>query len=149
MAVEGISSTSGGVVVLSKARDLGSLEDQFMKILLAEMRHQDPMDPMNEKDFFAQMAQFATASGMESLNNNLSMAIEMLVQGRLDQQFLNASALIGKEFRAKVHGVEHTGVIEAVCLQDRQVAIRSGSQIIPVTALIFVGGVSHACTDSD
>ena len=49
-------------------------KDDFLKLLITQLTHQDPFDPINDTEFIAQMAQFSAleqmtnvASGMENL----------------------------------------------------------------------------------
>ena len=44
----------------------------FLELLVTEMTHQDPLDPMNDKEFMAQMAQFSSLEEMSGLNKTMS-----------------------------------------------------------------------------
>ena len=61
-------------------QDLG--KDAFMRILESQLQNQDPMNPMEDKDFIAQMAQFSMLEQLQTLNAG--------------QSFAQASSLIGK-----------------------------------------------------
>jgi flagellar basal-body rod modification protein FlgD len=63
-------------------------KDDFLKILITQLKNQDPMQPLQDKEFIAQMAQFTS---VEQLTN---MATEMKA---LRQTLGFASGLIGKE----------------------------------------------------
>jgi len=75
MAIHSISTMTenptGNVGRTTKAQ-LG--QDEFMKILVAQLRNQDPLTPMEDKDFISQMAQFSTLEQMESLNTGALFA---------------------------------------------------------------------------
>lgn len=45
-------------------------KDQFMQILLRQLSHQNPLQPMEDKEFIAQMAQFSSLEGIQALNKN-------------------------------------------------------------------------------
>ena len=68
-------------------------KDHFLKLLVTELRHQDPTQPMADKEFIAQMAQF---SSLEQMNN---MAGDMK---SLNNKARNTEAydLIGKQVQA-------------------------------------------------
>ena len=68
-------------------------KDSFLKLLVAELRHQDPTQPMNDREFISQMAQFSSLEQM----SNMNQAIERLV---LRSQSGEAFSLIGKEVEA-------------------------------------------------
>ncbi len=65
--------------------DAGS-EDRFLKLLVAQMANQDPLNPMDNAQVTSQMAQISTVNGIDKLNTT--------VQG-LNQQFVQMQALQG------------------------------------------------------
>lgn len=68
------------------------LEDRFLKLLIAQMRNQDPTNPMDNSQLTSQLAQISTLAGIEKLN----MTVQG-VSGRMDDNSaMNASRLIGK-----------------------------------------------------
>jgi flagellar basal-body rod modification protein FlgD len=46
-------------------------KDEFLKILVAQIRHQDPMKPLEDKEFIAQMAQFTSVEQLINMSNEL------------------------------------------------------------------------------
>lgn len=50
-------------------QDMG--RDQFMHILLKQLANQNPLQPMEDKDFIAQMAQFSSVENLQALNDNI------------------------------------------------------------------------------
>ena len=139
MAVNAVGS-SNSLFGTSYGISVKPMEDQFMKILLTQLRYQDPMEPIKERDFFAQMAQFSTAAQVENLNTNLAVAMSMLYDLNCDNAFLGAAQLIGRPFQALVDGTHVEGVIESVILGDEGILVKSGSWEIPVSYLVSVGG---------
>jgi flagellar basal-body rod modification protein FlgD len=71
-----MSSTVNGIDT-SKATDLSSVDNQssgldkdtFLKLLVAEMQYQDPLEPSSSTEYMSQMAQFTSVEEMENLNS--------------------------------------------------------------------------------
>ncbi|MDH3219719.1 MAG: flagellar hook assembly protein FlgD [Gammaproteobacteria bacterium] len=74
-----------------KAKDeLGQAE--FLELMTAQLKYQDPLKPMENGDFLGQMAQFGTVSGINDLNttfNTMSASFQ-------SNQALQASTLVGR-----------------------------------------------------
>ncbi len=57
--------------------DLNSLgKNDFLKLLLAQMQHQDPLNPADNTEFVAQLAQFSSLEQMTSMNTNLEASLK-------------------------------------------------------------------------
>jgi flagellar basal-body rod modification protein FlgD len=88
MQVYNNSPISGNVV--SKDAGKSALgKDSFLKILTAQLQNQDPMNPSDNTEYVAQMAQFTALEQMQNLNAAMG---ELLVS----QKFQEGSAMIGK-----------------------------------------------------
>lgn len=126
---------------------MGSIQDHFMETLLTQLRYQDPMEPMKEKDLFAQMAQFTTAAQMQSLNANVSWLCQYMVGKQVGQGLFEAAHLIGKQFEAQVSNGSVTGLVESVGVSSGRLVIRSGEYEIPIEDLIWIGGAAYGSED--
>ena len=76
-------TTSGSTV---KTQNEAGAEDRFLKLLVAQMQNQDPLNPMDNAQVTSQMAQIQSVNGIEKLNRS--------VEG-LGSQFAQMSALQG------------------------------------------------------
>lgn len=73
-----------------KSNELG--QNEFLDLMLAQLKNQDPFQPLENGEFVAQMAQFSTVSGIEEMNASLKGMSDSLQGNRL----LEASNLIGR-----------------------------------------------------
>ncbi|GAB6088235.1 flagellar hook assembly protein FlgD [Alkaliphilus crotonatoxidans] len=55
-----------------KEFDSGINKDTFIKLLVTQMQNQDPLNPMDDREFISQMAQFSALEQMQNLNENLN-----------------------------------------------------------------------------
>ena len=67
-------------------------QDDFLSLMLAQMRNQDPIHPLEGKDFLAQLAQFTSVSGIQNLNTSMQTMIDSLH----NDQALTAANFVGK-----------------------------------------------------
>ncbi|MBD3109440.1 flagellar hook assembly protein FlgD [Bacillus sp. AGMB 02131] len=67
-------------------------KDAFLKILMAQLQNQDPMNPMEDKDFIAQMAQFSSLEQM----TNMVTSFEKLANSQAQSQMIAYSDFAGK-----------------------------------------------------
>jgi flagellar basal-body rod modification protein FlgD len=98
----------------SDPRSLG--KDDFLKLLVAQLRHQDPLDPMSNAEFMSQTAQF---SMLEELQNQSILFKDMAFSQKLTQ----AAGLIGMRVQVldPVTGEFVTSPITGLTIQDGDV----------------------------
>lgn len=83
-------------------------KDMFLKLLVAQMRYQDPMNPADSSAFLAQSAQFTSLEKMQQVADQTAMALSA-------QMAFGASALVGRSVTwADAEGVAQTGVVSGV-----------------------------------
>jgi len=68
-------------------------KDDFLKILMTQLQNQDPLNPMQDKDFIAQMATFTSLEQMTNMNKSITS----LVSAQEQNQLISYSQFIGKE----------------------------------------------------
>jgi len=67
--------------------------DRFLKLLVAQMQNQDPLNPMDNAQVTSQMAQINTVTGIEKLNTTVQALQGQFVQ----MQALQGAALVGRD----------------------------------------------------
>ena len=104
------STGTGTQDVSGKNAQMG--KDQFLKLFVAQLQMQDPMNPMKDQDFMGQMASFSTLEQV----SNLAKANEVIA-ANLTQS--HAVGLIGRTVTyTGEDDVEKTGVVEKVSTRD-------------------------------
>ena len=81
--------------------------DDFLKILLTQLSHQDPTQPLEDKDFVAQMAQFSSLEQMTNIGEGFKQLNEILASGR-------ALNLLGKKVEVASGNQSIEGIVKAV-----------------------------------
>lgn len=95
----GETSRTGGIAqTLAGNRPLG--QQEFLKLLVTQLTHQDPLSPQEDKDFVAQMAQFSALEGIQAMSRAMS--------------HLQGAALVGKTVEARVSDGSATGTVRGV-----------------------------------
>jgi flagellar basal-body rod modification protein FlgD len=92
-AINSLSSTaSSGAGSSTSSVDATASQDRFLKLLVAQLNNQDPMNPMDNAQMTSQIAQINTVSGIQQVNDTL--------KGMSDQfaslQVLQGSSMVGR-----------------------------------------------------
>lgn len=80
-------------------------KDDFLQLMVTKLRYQDPLNPMDDADFIAQLAQFSTLEQMNNIAEGIATANQW---DFLQMQSINntmATGLIGKDIKATYNGV--------------------------------------------
>ncbi len=84
------ASSAGGVSNKSDAKDIN---DRFLKLLVAQMKNQDPLNPMDNAQVTTQMAQISTVTGIDKLSDTVARLLDQFT----GLQTLQAAQLNGHD----------------------------------------------------
>jgi flagellar basal-body rod modification protein FlgD len=105
-AVSASGGTSTQLERTDKAGQLG--QDAFLKLMVAQMQHQDPMAPTDSTQMMSQMAQFTSVEQLTNLSNAMTAL-------QLNQDFAGSVALIGRSVTyTQADGTQASGSVTAV-----------------------------------
>ena len=127
MAVTGVNysaaTTTSGTTKSKTNNELG--KDDFLQLLVTQLQHQDPLAPMEDKDFIAQMAQFTSLEQMKNMNNAV--------------QITQATSYIGKQVTwADSQGIEQRGIITAIRIVNSEPKVMIGSESLELKKIMSV-----------
>ncbi|SIR83178.1 flagellar basal-body rod modification protein FlgD [Aquipseudomonas alcaligenes] len=94
MSVSGVSSVLDQYQIkqeTTQKKDLG--KNEFLELLVAQLNNQNPLEPQENGEFIAQLAQFSQVEGIEKLNSSMGE----LLSGYQSSQALQASSLVGRK----------------------------------------------------
>ena len=94
-----LSSTSGSAASSTKSSSSGTSSlgmDAFLQLLVTQLQYQDPLSPMDDKEFVAELAQFSSLEQLTEINTGID---KLSTQGK-EQQMLGAVNFIGKTIEA-------------------------------------------------
>ncbi|QUH31443.1 flagellar hook capping FlgD N-terminal domain-containing protein [Vallitalea guaymasensis] len=114
-----------GIDTMKTSKKTNDLDkDAFLNLLVTQMRYQDPLNPTQDKDFLAQMAQFSALEQMQNLNTSASMS--------------RAYELMNKDIFANIVNpvsLEITpvaGTVRGVFMQNGKVFLKVGDVDVPL-----------------
>jgi len=98
--VEGAGSFSVAGAGEAQPLSTSSERDDFLKLLVAQMRFQDPLNPLEGSDFTASLAQFSSLEQLQNIGSKLDQSVEadLLLARSINNTM--AATLIGKSVRA-------------------------------------------------
>lgn len=95
-------------------------KDDFLKLFVTQLQHQDPMNPSDNSQFMAQMAQFST---LEQITNLANATTQMVFANQVSQSV----GLIGRTVTYdKADGTSVTGVASAVNIANGNILVTVG-----------------------
>jgi flagellar basal-body rod modification protein FlgD len=136
MATSPIDSVSSSSADYSDAASRIPLQvlgqDDFLKLLVAQLSAQDPMNPQKDTEFIAQMAQFSALEQSKSMEANISAL-------RTQQNFVQANALLGREVSLQISKDQTVqGVVSAVSIEAGTPKIVVNDQAYDMGSLLSV-----------
>ncbi len=144
-SVSGIDSSSPESTATTAKNILG--KDDFLKLMITQLRYQDPLEPTDNKDFIAQMAQFSSLEQMANMSagfENLAQVQESILRESAIAQAIN---LIGKTVSAVLPVDTVTGKINTeqtrlyLEADNTSMTLQTLAKDTPVTVLALEGGM--------
>ncbi|WP_082340024.1 flagellar hook assembly protein FlgD [Lysinibacillus sp. FJAT-14222] len=133
-------------------------KDAFLQLLITQLQHQDPTNPMDDREFISQMAQFSSLEQMQ----NMTKTMESLLASQQQTQLMSYTTFVGKE--VKWHEItdeldedkkpiinEGTGIIESLKFVDGDVVfvLADGKEITPGNISAILGGSGDNNTETE
>lgn len=105
-------------------------KDAFMKLLVTQLKYQDPMKADDDKEFVAQLAQFSSLEQSQATATNLQNLLSF-------QQLTQSSALIGRQVQVmdSVSGTSQSGPVQEVRMVDGKPKIGVNDQMYDLAAI--------------
>lgn len=103
-------------------------QDQFLQLLTAQLKNQDPSNPVTDRDLLTQLSQVSSANGIAQLNTTFSQMLQL-------QQLTQGSDLIGRtvQYNSPKTGAVISGVVSAVNANNGNITIQIGADSIPLS----------------
>lgn len=105
-------------------------KDEFLKLFVAQLKNQSPLDPLKGHEFIAQLAQFSTVEQLTSLNTSFADEFRF-------QQLLGGGDLVGRNatYVDTAFGGVFQGVIQGSKITNGITSVTINNQDIPITDL--------------
>ncbi len=118
-------------------KELG--KDQFLQILVTQLRNQDPMQPLQDKEFIAQMAQFSSLEQMMNMSKEITS---------LRQSAGMVAGLIGKEVtwseESEAGVTVYKGTVNSVLWRDGVQYVKVEDAEVPIDEIISIAEPTSA-----
>lgn len=134
MSTGAVQSTTTTTPKVISQKDVGMMgKDDFLKLLLAQLKNQDPLKPMDDTQFISQLAQFSTLEKITEMNQNMALMLEV-------DQLGQATSLVGKMVESKnsTTGEVVKGVVDSARMEDRNAVVMVGGKSVPLTEITTV-----------
>ena len=87
--INGLSGAAAAAAGTQKKDELG--QDAFLKLMVAQMKNQDPTKPADPTEFLGQLAQFSTVTGIQNMRDSIGSLSDAL----RGSQVLGGTSLVG------------------------------------------------------
>jgi len=111
-------------------------KDQFLQLLVTQLKYQNPLEPMDDKEFVAQMAQFSSLEQMQNMNTTFSSMKAFNLMGK------TVSASIKDDETGEVNVVN--GLVEKVKIESGKSYVQVNGEDIPVDNITDITNSSSA-----
>lgn len=113
--------------------DIG--KDEFLKLLVAQLKYQDPLEPQSSDEFIATTAQFTVVEKLDELTKQGANTA-------LVNALTTAGTLVGREVTASRGGTSVTAVVDRSTIRNGQVVLETAQGDIALEQIVSIGAPS-------
>ena len=126
---------------MERGRNVGGNmgKNDFLMLLSAQLRHQDPLEPSSDADFAAQLAQFTSLEQMQNMNTSMESLVNMQSYG-LVGKFVIAEQVVNGQV------TEIAGEVDSIFVRDGVTFAQIGEDTVPLSAIREVFNTSNLLT---
>lgn len=132
-----LGSTGAAAAKATDSTSASGQQDRFLKLLVAQMKNQDPLNPQDNAQLTSQMAQISTVDGIEKLNRT----VQQLTASNESSQAIQGAALVGRNVLADGNGLALAGG-----LAEGGFDLPQGADQVTITVAAPSGQVVHRAT---
>jgi flagellar basal-body rod modification protein FlgD len=127
-----VSANSTGKLAQAGSNKMDS--DQFMQILMAQLTHQNPLEPMDNAEMMSQFSQLNSLQELREIHSGMD-------QLSSSNQVMYLASLIGKPVKVnRTDGKVLEGVVESVVTEKGNPQLRIGNEEVPLDDVIEIQG---------
>jgi len=125
-----------------KAKDLG--KEEFLKLLVKQLEHQDPLQPMEDREFIAQLAQFSALEQMMNMNKSMGELKKFTMIERMN-------SLLGKKVRIYdfKNEKEIVGIVDEIVINLDEPKIKVNNKLYNLENVVSILNNIEKISNSD
>ena len=131
------ASTSNNIIASAQdaAGDDVLGKETFLQLLVMQMQNQDPLEPTDNSEMLAQLAQFSALEAQTNLNDSF-----VQMSSNIDQlNFMSASQMLGRNVEGvDIEGNLHSGVVESVHLDGSLVVLNVEGKMMSMAGILRI-----------
>lgn len=136
MSVNNVSATnSTSSQNTTTTNTTSQLKDEFLSLLVAQLKNQDPTSPVDNSQYVAELAKFSSLEQMQNMNSNISQLVTLQQSNGNNNSLLYATNMLGKNVEATDPDTNATysGKVESYQIKNSEVYFTVDGQSIPAS----------------
>jgi len=144
-----VSATTGATAGASTITDTTKSKlgrDAFLQLLIAQLSNQDPLKPVEDKEFISQLAQFSSLEQMQTMNQGVDQLNQTGLSGQGQTLFLQGVSLVGKNVEVPNPDYDPkkdlpqtiTEKVDSVDFRSGQPILHLGNNTFPLSSVLSV-----------
>jgi flagellar basal-body rod modification protein FlgD len=138
------ATSSSGVITQTTQKQLG--KDAFLNLLVTQLKNQDPLQPVDDKEFISQLAQFSSLEQMQAVNQGVEQLNQAGLSSQSQAAFLEGVSLVGKTIQvpnpaydaAKQNDATLKGKVDSVIFGPNGPVLQVGKETYPLSSVLSV-----------